>query len=251
MSKGVPTRLVRDGHIESYDDPPDAPPSRAWARIAAPRAVDGEETTGEARLAHDILSPPLTEPGAFGTTGAERSGRTIIASHEPGETEPPVGIFGTPFLRPSWPVRLGLTVVLLVVALVVIDFTRASSDPGQTTTPTTAPRASLAAASQAVSAGCAATSGLTAEFSQDESAGKPVPSAEGQAKPGTPLKEVEHMIQEANRWPRYSDIVNAATTFIEVYIQAAGGQGLLGWYPVTSDLNALAAQCQLLNIPTS
>jgi len=26
MSAGTPTRLVRDGEVESYDDPPDEPP---------------------------------------------------------------------------------------------------------------------------------------------------------------------------------------------------------------------------------
>jgi hypothetical protein len=36
MSKGVPTKLVRDGKEESYDDPPDSPPSQAWLPIQPP-----------------------------------------------------------------------------------------------------------------------------------------------------------------------------------------------------------------------
>jgi hypothetical protein len=33
ISEGVPTKLVRDGTRESYDDPPDSPPTQAWDPI--------------------------------------------------------------------------------------------------------------------------------------------------------------------------------------------------------------------------
>ncbi len=33
ISDGVPSKLVRDGTTESYDDPPDSPPSQAWVPI--------------------------------------------------------------------------------------------------------------------------------------------------------------------------------------------------------------------------
>jgi hypothetical protein len=33
ISQGVPSKLVRDGGLESYDDPPDAPPTQAWVPI--------------------------------------------------------------------------------------------------------------------------------------------------------------------------------------------------------------------------
>ncbi len=33
MSSGEPTKLVRDGEVESYDAPPDEAPSREMARI--------------------------------------------------------------------------------------------------------------------------------------------------------------------------------------------------------------------------
>jgi hypothetical protein len=34
ISDGVPSKLVRDGELEAYDDPPDSPPSHAWVPIA-------------------------------------------------------------------------------------------------------------------------------------------------------------------------------------------------------------------------
>lgn len=250
ISQGVPTRLVRDGKIESYDDPPDAPPSRAWARIAAPRVVDIEGTAEPAPLAHDILSPPLTEPDAFGTTSAQGSGGTITAPHKP-YREVPVGIFGAPALPLRWPGWLALAIVTLFVLFVLVHVTQPPSNPGHTTTLTTAPRATLAIASRAVTSGCATTPAFASTLSQEESEGKPVPSAEGQAKPGTPLKDIETMIREASRWPRYSGVVNTATTFVEEYIQSAGAQGEFGWYPVTSDLNAVTAQCELLGQPAT
>jgi hypothetical protein len=36
LSRGVPTKLVRDGRVESYDDPPNAPPTQAWTPIESP-----------------------------------------------------------------------------------------------------------------------------------------------------------------------------------------------------------------------
>jgi hypothetical protein len=36
ISGGVPTKLVRDGKLESYDDPPDSPPNQTWAPIDPP-----------------------------------------------------------------------------------------------------------------------------------------------------------------------------------------------------------------------
>jgi hypothetical protein len=36
MSGDSPTKLVRDGEVESYEDPPDSPPSRAAIKIEPP-----------------------------------------------------------------------------------------------------------------------------------------------------------------------------------------------------------------------
>jgi hypothetical protein len=36
LSAGKPSKLVRDGGIESFDDPPDAPPRQAWVPIEPP-----------------------------------------------------------------------------------------------------------------------------------------------------------------------------------------------------------------------
>jgi hypothetical protein len=55
ISTGKATKLVRDGQVESYDEPPDSPPIRAATRIEPPpgsvtsadtlRADDAEATT--------------------------------------------------------------------------------------------------------------------------------------------------------------------------------------------------------------
>jgi hypothetical protein len=39
FSSGRPTFLVRDGHVESHDDPPDEAPSAVSGQIAAVRKV--------------------------------------------------------------------------------------------------------------------------------------------------------------------------------------------------------------------
>jgi len=41
MSKGTPTKLVRDGGDESYDDPPDEAPTQEPQRIEAEVAANG------------------------------------------------------------------------------------------------------------------------------------------------------------------------------------------------------------------
>ena len=44
MSDGRPTKLVRDGEVESYDEPPPGPSTVVPERIEAdPSAVDGED----------------------------------------------------------------------------------------------------------------------------------------------------------------------------------------------------------------
>jgi hypothetical protein len=41
LSQGTPTKLVRDGEVESYDDPPDEEPSQAAELIEPIVAPDG------------------------------------------------------------------------------------------------------------------------------------------------------------------------------------------------------------------
>jgi len=60
MSDGTPTKLVRDGDVESYDDPPDEEPSHTPQRIVAAPA-DGRDE-------EDALRRRLEEAGEFGAT---------------------------------------------------------------------------------------------------------------------------------------------------------------------------------------
>jgi hypothetical protein len=44
MSDGRPTKLVRDGEVESYDEPPPGPPTLVPQRLEAdPSAVNGDD----------------------------------------------------------------------------------------------------------------------------------------------------------------------------------------------------------------
>ena len=45
MSMGRPTKLVRDGDVESYEDPPDAPPTQQPERIEPPEgSINSSDT---------------------------------------------------------------------------------------------------------------------------------------------------------------------------------------------------------------
>jgi hypothetical protein len=77
MSAGSPTRLVRDGEVESHDDPPDEPPSVTPIRIETEvvadandlrradesQLQDGYDTQKAARAAWDIAVDQ--QPGQF------------------------------------------------------------------------------------------------------------------------------------------------------------------------------------------
>ena len=61
LSDGVPTRLVRDGKLESYEDPPDSPPSHGWVPVApAPASVTSADTL-RADAAEAETMPSLAE----------------------------------------------------------------------------------------------------------------------------------------------------------------------------------------------
>ena len=55
MSAGTPTKLVRDGGVESYDNPPDEEPTRSPARIEADPATS---YGGDLRRADDAERDP-------------------------------------------------------------------------------------------------------------------------------------------------------------------------------------------------
>jgi hypothetical protein len=69
MSDGSPTKLVRDGEEESYEEPPDEEPTVTSSRIAEEQAVDGSDLL---RAGANDGGGPLNErlhgAGEFGST---------------------------------------------------------------------------------------------------------------------------------------------------------------------------------------
>ncbi len=70
LSDGIPTKLVRDGEEESYDDPPDEEPS-----VTPTRIEDHPQTHGEDLLRadddvpnHESLNEQMEEAAEFGMT---------------------------------------------------------------------------------------------------------------------------------------------------------------------------------------
>ena len=59
LSAGKPTKLVRDGDVEGYDDPPDETPTVIPVRIE-----DGREAAngGDLRRADDVEREPAYDP---------------------------------------------------------------------------------------------------------------------------------------------------------------------------------------------
>jgi hypothetical protein len=102
-------------------------------------------------------------------------------------------------------------------------------------------------ASRAVAASCGAVGRLTSDFMHDKSRGSPVPSSASGAQQDAEIRSVE-MVEEASAvLPQYSSIVSATRGLSATLQQNVGSQR---WQPVTTALSALAAQCQLLGIPT-
>ncbi len=69
MSDGTPTKLVRDGGVESYDDPPDEEPVQAPTRIEEEQAADGVDLlrTGS-ESGSEPLNTRMAEAAEFGAT---------------------------------------------------------------------------------------------------------------------------------------------------------------------------------------
>jgi hypothetical protein len=74
MSAGMPTSLVRDGELESHEDPPDTPPSHVAVRIEAPPGSVTWKDTLRADAAEATTMPSLAE--------LERTERSVAITTE-------------------------------------------------------------------------------------------------------------------------------------------------------------------------
>lgn len=68
MSAGTPTKLVRDGDVESYDEPPDEEPSVTPSPIAEPQARDGDDLLRAGQAEEGSLNERLHDAAQFGST---------------------------------------------------------------------------------------------------------------------------------------------------------------------------------------
>ncbi len=68
MSDGVPTKLVRDAELESYDEPPDSPPTHAWVPIEPPPGLVTSADTLRVDAAETM--PSLAELNRRGNSAA-------------------------------------------------------------------------------------------------------------------------------------------------------------------------------------
>jgi hypothetical protein len=80
MSDGSPTKLVRDGEEESYDDPPEEEPTVTPSRIAEEQVRDGGDLLRSDDPESGSLHDRMQEAGEFGATWGAH-----IALHNPQE----------------------------------------------------------------------------------------------------------------------------------------------------------------------
>lgn len=76
LSDGVPTKLVRDGGVEAFDEPPDGPPTQAWTPIAPP---PGSATATDTLRADDLEAQ--TMPTLDQLDRAETSAAITTVAH--------------------------------------------------------------------------------------------------------------------------------------------------------------------------
>jgi hypothetical protein len=81
MSDGTPTRLVRDGSSESYDDPPDEP----WSRD--PEAISPVGSSDSLRRADDAQDEYLDPQRAI-----DAAGTAFIDTWQSGGVTPPMAL---------------------------------------------------------------------------------------------------------------------------------------------------------------
>jgi hypothetical protein len=80
LSSGRPTKLVRDGDVEAYDDPPDGPYVCEPERIeTVPTATGGADLlrTGEASSQYDEGAAVMESLDAIGQVGAPNMKRLL------------------------------------------------------------------------------------------------------------------------------------------------------------------------------
>jgi hypothetical protein len=70
MSDGTPTKLVRDGGVEAYDDPPDEEPSHTPERVEEEQMADGQDLlrSGDPGSSEGSLNKRMGEAAEFGST---------------------------------------------------------------------------------------------------------------------------------------------------------------------------------------
>ncbi len=70
MSDGTPTKLVRDGDVESYDAPPDEEPTVTPTRIEEEQVANGNDLlrSGDSGGGGQSLTERMVEAGQFGAT---------------------------------------------------------------------------------------------------------------------------------------------------------------------------------------
>ncbi len=75
MSHGTPAKLVRDGDVEAYDDPPDEEPSVTPTMVEEEQATDGSDLirsgdagSGSGSGSGGSLHERLADAGQFGAT---------------------------------------------------------------------------------------------------------------------------------------------------------------------------------------
>ena len=74
LSAGTPTRLVKDGDTEAYDDPPDEPPTRVPERIAPAGGPDSTRRADDAERT-EPFDPQQATRRAWDVVVDEQSGQ--------------------------------------------------------------------------------------------------------------------------------------------------------------------------------
>jgi hypothetical protein len=78
LSNGRPTKLVKDGGVESFDVPPDRPPTETPTRIEAdPKATEGSDL----QRADGAQTGDVVDPSAFRMVAWDSFGSGPITQH--------------------------------------------------------------------------------------------------------------------------------------------------------------------------
>jgi hypothetical protein len=89
MSDGSPTKLVRDGEEESYDDPPDEEPSVVATKVEEVQAGDGSDLLRAGDPAGgESLNERLHEAAQFGATWGAHAPLPDLRGDDPQQANP-------------------------------------------------------------------------------------------------------------------------------------------------------------------